>query len=97
MFGYLGSYSSAATFPELMLKMIGLLAFKQGRRTSLYGIDPFKRRDRFREDFAKILDLAAAGSLSPVIDSVMPLERAMQAQERLTKGEVRGKIILDCS
>jgi NADPH:quinone reductase-like Zn-dependent oxidoreductase len=97
MFGYLGTYSSGAIFSEIMPKALGLIAFSKGRKVSLYGIDPRKRKAWYREDLAKLLQLAAERSLDPVIDSVLPLERAMEAHERLASGRVRGKIVLDCS
>ncbi len=96
LFGYLGSYASGAGMRE-MLKLPGLLLMGRGRRTSLYGINVFARRDWYREDMGRILSLAAAGRLSPIIDSVIPLRRAAEAHERLKSGAVRGKIVLDCT
>lgn len=96
LFGYLGTFSSDAGRRE-MLKLPGLLLMNRGRKTSLYGINPFARRDWYREDLGKLLSLAAAGKLSPVIDSVLTLKHAAEAHERLLSGAVRGKIILDCA
>jgi NADPH:quinone reductase-like Zn-dependent oxidoreductase len=41
-----------------------------------------------------ILGLVEAGSLRPVIDSVYPLARAPEAQQRLERRDVFGKIVL---
>jgi NADPH:quinone reductase-like Zn-dependent oxidoreductase len=47
------------------------------------------------EEFREVMDLIAAGKLSPVIDSTFPLKDAASAQERLWKNENFGKITLD--
>lgn len=41
-----------------------------------------------------VLDLVGRGLVKPVIDTVMPLERAREAHERLEKREQFGKIVL---
>jgi len=40
------------------------------------------------------MKLVLRGELKPVIDSVLPLERAQDAHARLAKGEQFGKIVL---
>ncbi|HYW08909.1 MAG TPA: zinc-binding dehydrogenase, partial [Longimicrobium sp.] len=47
-----------------------------------------------RGEFEAMLRAAAAGRLHPVIDSVLPLDRAREAHERLEAGGQFGKIIL---
>ena len=47
-----------------------------------------------RSDFARMLAFMAAGKLHPVVDTVLPLEQARRAYERLAKGEQFGKIVL---
>jgi NADPH:quinone reductase-like Zn-dependent oxidoreductase len=47
-----------------------------------------------RGEFEAMLRAVAAGRLHPVIDSVLPLERAREAHERLEAGGQFGKIIL---
>jgi NADPH:quinone reductase-like Zn-dependent oxidoreductase len=95
MFGFLASFSSGRIMRD-MARLPGLLLFPRGRKVSMYGIDPFKRNDWYREDLPALLERAAKGELKPAIDSALPLERAQEAQERLARGEVRGKIVLDC-
>ena len=45
-------------------------------------------------EFQTVMDLVFAGQLKPVIDSTFPLAQARAAQERLERGEQRGKITL---
>lgn len=47
-----------------------------------------------RREFEAVMRLVFAGPLEPVIDSVLPLERAAEAHERLEKGEQFGKVVL---
>lgn len=47
-----------------------------------------------RAEFARVMDLVFAGKLKPVLDSTFPLSAARKAQERLEKGEQKGKITL---
>jgi len=44
--------------------------------------------------FASIDRLVASGKLKPTIASVVPLQEARQAHERLERGPNRGKIVL---
>ncbi len=48
-----------------------------------------------RQDFAAVMELIFAGKLRPIVDRVFPLAQAALAQERLQRGEQRGKIVLD--
>jgi len=45
-------------------------------------------------EFAQMLDAAFSGRLRPIVDSVMPLDQARQAHERLEAGGQFGKIVL---
>jgi NADPH:quinone reductase-like Zn-dependent oxidoreductase len=47
-----------------------------------------------RSEFGTVMDLVFANKLRPVIDSTFPLAEARAAQERLERGEQRGKITL---
>ncbi len=47
------------------------------------------------DEFREVMDLIAAGKLSPVIDSTFPLRDAASAQERLWKNDNFGKVTLD--
>jgi NADPH:quinone reductase-like Zn-dependent oxidoreductase len=50
-----------------------------------------------RLELVRSLGADAAGKLTPVIDSVIPLARAAEAHERMKSCAVKGKIVLDCS
>ncbi|HEU4454992.1 MAG TPA: zinc-binding dehydrogenase [Longimicrobium sp.] len=47
-----------------------------------------------RTEFAAMLEAVFSGRLRPVVDSVMPLDRAREAHERLEAGGQFGKIVL---
>jgi NADPH:quinone reductase-like Zn-dependent oxidoreductase len=47
-----------------------------------------------RAEFAALLDVVSRGALLPVVDSVLPLERAREAHERLEAGGQFGKVVL---
>jgi NADPH:quinone reductase-like Zn-dependent oxidoreductase len=48
-----------------------------------------------RHDFEAVMNLVFSGMLAPVIDRAYPLSEAIQAQERLGRGEQMGKIVLE--
>jgi NADPH:quinone reductase-like Zn-dependent oxidoreductase len=48
-----------------------------------------------RREYGEILERAEAGKLWPVIDQVVPLDRALVAFERLQRGEQMGKLVLE--
>jgi NADPH:quinone reductase-like Zn-dependent oxidoreductase len=50
-----------------------------------------------RRDYAAIVALAHEGRLWPVVDSVVPLERARDAFVRLQRGEQTGKLVIEVS
>ena len=47
-----------------------------------------------RDEFRQAMEHVFAGRLAPVVDSVLPLERARGAHERLEAGQAFGKIVL---
>ena len=47
-----------------------------------------------QREFREVMKLVLRGELKPVIDVVLPLERAQDAHARLAKGEQFGKIVL---
>jgi NADPH:quinone reductase-like Zn-dependent oxidoreductase len=47
-----------------------------------------------QREFREVMRLVFSGKLTPVIDTVMPLEQAQAAHARLEKGEQFGKIVL---
>jgi NADPH:quinone reductase-like Zn-dependent oxidoreductase len=47
-----------------------------------------------KDDFEAVYDLVTSGRLSPIVDSVFPLEDAAAAHTRLETGDQLGKIVL---
>jgi NADPH:quinone reductase-like Zn-dependent oxidoreductase len=47
-----------------------------------------------RQDFETVMSLIFQGKLTPLLDSIYPLEKAAEAQARLESGEQEGKIVL---
>ncbi len=47
-----------------------------------------------KEELAGLLDFCAVTGVRPVIDSVLPMERAREGFERLAAGDVFGKVVL---
>lgn len=47
------------------------------------------------EDFVALLDAVADGSLSPVVDSIVPLSGAIESLQRLERREFIGKLVID--
>jgi NADPH:quinone reductase-like Zn-dependent oxidoreductase len=48
-----------------------------------------------RREYAEIVKLAGEGKLWPVIDTVLPLSRAVEAYQRMMSGQQVGKIVLE--
>jgi NADPH:quinone reductase-like Zn-dependent oxidoreductase len=48
-----------------------------------------------RREYAEIVELAHAGKLWPVVDKVVPLERAITAYEQLQQSEQVGKLVIE--
>jgi NADPH:quinone reductase-like Zn-dependent oxidoreductase len=47
-----------------------------------------------RAEFETVMELVFSGRLEPVVDTVLPLERAAEAHEHLERGEHFGKVVL---
>jgi D-arabinose 1-dehydrogenase-like Zn-dependent alcohol dehydrogenase len=48
-------------------------------------------------EFAEVMELARAGKLWPVVDSVVPLSLGAQAYGRMQRGEQQGKLVIEVS
>jgi NADPH:quinone reductase-like Zn-dependent oxidoreductase len=53
-----------------------------------------KRREAYREDLGKVLELLARGEIHPKIGAVLPLSQADHAHELVEQGRVSGKVVL---
>jgi NADPH2:quinone reductase len=70
-----------------------------GRRRLLpYSIQYLKRCKPawFREDLSTLLRVLREGKIRPIVAARIPLREARRAQELLSQGSVRGKIVLIC-
>src|SRR3546814_9678751 len=54
--------------------------------------------DAFRADLEMLLDLLAAGRISPILAGTLPLAEAAEAHRRLERGDIAGRLLLvpDC-
>jgi NADPH:quinone reductase-like Zn-dependent oxidoreductase len=48
-----------------------------------------------RREYAEIVKLAEAGKLWPLVDQLVPWDRALSAVERLARGEQMGKLVIE--
>ena len=48
-----------------------------------------------RRHSARLLDLVSAGKLAPVIDEVLPLDRTVEALQRVRDRGMIGKVVID--
>ncbi|HEV8600703.1 MAG TPA: zinc-binding dehydrogenase [Gemmatimonadales bacterium] len=78
----------ATSGPEVLLDIRRLFWFQWSLLGSTMGT---------AREFAEVMTLAAAGKLWPVIDSVVPLEHARSAYERMARGEQLGKLVIEVS
>lgn len=81
----------------MKLKLWNLLP--NGRSARFYSIGALRKKYPrfFAEDLAEIFKLLEEGKIRPVIDRIMPLSSAAEAQRLLERGEVKGKIVLKVS
>jgi NADPH2:quinone reductase len=68
----------------------------RGKRGSFYGITQIYRKDPrpLREDLPKLFALLAERKIAPKIALRLPLDRAREANERIERGGIDGKIVL---
>jgi NADPH2:quinone reductase len=71
-------------------------AWLRGRRGSFYGITALYRKDPrpFHEDLPKLFRLLEERVVTPRIAARLPLGAAREANERLERGGVDGKLVL---
>jgi len=77
------------------LATLYLVAPLNGRRARFFGITQLYKKDPkpFREDLAKLFELAKQGAISPRIAIRLPLLAARRAAEMMEKGGFEGKIV----
>jgi NADPH:quinone reductase-like Zn-dependent oxidoreductase len=98
-YGFSGAVSSDGK-PSTLAVVSGVLSLfvgapLRGRKGKFYGITQIYRKDPkpFLEDLPKLFALLAEGKLKPVIALRLPLLAAREANERLEKGGIEGKIV----
>jgi len=76
--------------------MYTLSMLTRHKTLSIYSIQMLKRQkpDWFRQDLTALFDFFERGELKPLIDRMLPLEKAALAHELLGKGKTVGKIVL---
>ncbi len=62
-----------------------------GKKSKIYAI---KYNSWFRDDLGQLFALLKEGKINPVIDRVLPLEKAAEAHVLLDKAAIKGKIVL---
>lgn len=70
-----------------------LRGFQQSRSVATFSLDSVPR-DALASARTELFRAAAAGTLSPVVDAVLPLADAAEAHRRMDDGEVFGRIVL---
>jgi NADPH2:quinone reductase len=97
--GYGFSSTLRAGRPSKWQSLMGLAvilsAFVRGRRGHFYGISYEYRRNHapFRAALTRLFDLLQAQQLQPKIAARLPLLAAREANERLERGGLEGKIV----
>lgn len=96
-YGFMGTQNSIAAVARNYLDLS--LAPLRGKRAEFYGITALYRKDPapLREDLPKLFALLADKKLSPRIALRLPLDQAQEANVRVERGGIDGKIVLIAS
>ncbi len=101
-FGALQLTTGQEKLPTLLMGFAKLLLLwkllPDGKHSSFYNILGRRKKKpvEFKEDVATLMDWLKAGKLKPAIASIRPLADAAAVHKQLDKGEIAGKVILDC-
>lgn len=93
-YGFMGASAFSAVARNYFDIFVG--ASLRGRRGSFYGITALYRKDPrpFHEDLPKLFDLLRERRIAPKIALRLRLDQAREANERIEKGGLDGKVIL---
>jgi NADPH:quinone reductase-like Zn-dependent oxidoreductase len=96
-YGFMGATTRGAVLRNFYDIFIG--SRLHGRRGAFYGITRLYRNNPvpFREDLPKLFELLAAHQIAPRIALRLPLDAARDANARIEKGGIDGKIVLVAS
>jgi len=88
--------STAWGLAKLVARNLAWSALPNGKRAALYSSGGSYRRHpgSAREDLRRIVELAGAGRIAPIVGATLPLAEAARAAGMLERGEVEGKIVL---
>lgn len=101
-FGALQITTGEERVPSLLWGFFKLLAgwrmIPDGRATAFYNIQTRREKEpqQFKDDVAALFELLKAGKLAPALQAVVPLADAEEVHRLLDKGDVAGKIVLNC-
>jgi NADPH:quinone reductase-like Zn-dependent oxidoreductase len=87
MIGTAGTFATLATFKVM-----------PGKRTAIFATDRMYHREpeRVRRLVERTIEALAAGTIAPVVASVLPLAEVGEAHRLVERGGVVGKIVIDC-
>ncbi len=101
-FGALQLTTGEERVPSLLWGFFKLLAgwrmIPDGRATAFYNIQTRREKEpqQFKDDVATLFEWLKAGKLRPALQSVVPLADVVAVHRLIDKGEVAGKIVLNC-
>ena len=93
-FGVTSATSALGSFGAFLLP--GVLGLLPGASGTFYGITSLYRKNPnlFKQDLAVLCEMLHDKKIHPQIDSVVPLDEAKIALEKLVSGKVQGKIVI---
>ncbi|MBB3046978.1 NADPH:quinone reductase-like Zn-dependent oxidoreductase [Litorivivens lipolytica] len=101
-FGALQLTTGEEKVPSLLFGFFKLLVLwrllPNGKDSGFYNIltRREKKPEEFKEDVATLMQWLKAGRLNPAIAAIRPLTDAAAVHRQIDKGEIAGKVVLDC-
>lgn len=101
-FGALQLTTGEEKLPTLLMGFLKIMLLwkliPDGKDSSFYNILGRRKKKpaEFKEDVATLMQCLKDGKLKPAIASIRPLADAAAVHRQLDKGEIAGKVILDC-
>lgn len=101
-FGALQVTTGEEKIPSLLFGFFKLLVWwrllPNGKHSGFYNIQTRrgKKPEEFKEDVATLMQWLKDGRLKPAVAAIRPLTDAADVHRQLDKGEIAGKVILNC-
>ncbi|WP_372748772.1 medium chain dehydrogenase/reductase family protein [Litorivivens sp.] len=101
-FGALQVTTGEEKIPSLLFGFLKLLALwpmlPDGKSSGFYNIQTRrgKKPEEFKEDVATLMQWLKQERLKPAVAAIRPLTDAADVHRQIDKGEIAGKVILDC-